>query len=182
MRIGLLRHFPVEQAFPRGWLTSGDLLDWRDRYDLAATTAGPFDLGGIDWPMCLSSDSPRARITASTVFPGAFEHTPLLREPQFARFGQGKVRMPAWAWWWALRLAWLTGHSSQRACRDEFLGRVTAVADRLCQSDGDILVVSHAVMMGWLSRELRRRGFVGPKLRIAEHAKVYVYERSPSAG
>lgn len=177
MRIGLLRHFPVNQAFPSGWLTGGDLTAWRERYEAAAPTAGPFDLGGVDWQKCIASDVPRAQFTAGVVFAGPVESTPLLREPQFARFSVGELRLPAWLWWWVLRASWWTGHRSQRACRDEFFDRVKAVADRLCASEGDTLVVSHAVMMAYLSRELRRRGFTGPTLRIADHAKVYVYER-----
>src|SRR5689334_23037164 len=42
--------------------------------------------GGVDWQACISSDLPRARITASAVFRGEIAHTDLLREPQFAPF------------------------------------------------------------------------------------------------
>jgi hypothetical protein len=52
-----------------------------------------------------------------------------------------------------------------------------SVADRLCMAQADTLVVSHAGMMAYLSAELRRRGFAGPRLRIAKHATVYEYER-----
>jgi len=38
-------------------------------------------------------------------------------------------------------------------------------------------VVSHAGVMLYLSEELRRRGFAGPKLGIAKHARVYLFER-----
>ena len=51
------------------------------------------------------------------------------------------------------------------------------MAERLCAADRDTLVVSHAGMMAYLSADLRRRGFGGPKLRIANHAKVYIYEK-----
>ena len=44
--------------------------------------------------------------------------------------------------------------------------------------DQDTLVVSHAGIMAYLSSELRRRGFAGPKLRIAKHATAYVYEKA----
>ncbi|HEX8281488.1 MAG TPA: histidine phosphatase family protein, partial [Chthoniobacterales bacterium] len=114
---------------------------------------------------------------AKAVFRGEVECTPLLREPEFAEFRTGRLRLPVPVWRWWLRLAWMTGHQSQRGCRDEFRRRVAAVADRLCALEGDTLVVSHAGMMAYLSRELRRRGFSGPKLRIAGHATAYVYER-----
>ena len=183
VRIGLLRHFPLEQPFPAGWRTAEDLKVWFERYDVAEPAVGEFDLGGVVWQACLSSDLPRARITASAVYRGEVGHSALLREPEFRQFRTGNLRLPIWAWQWMLRLSWITGHRSQRACRDEFRGRVLAVADLLSASDQDTLVVSHAGMMAYLSAELRRRGFVGPKLRLAKHATAYVYEkgRGPSA-
>jgi broad specificity phosphatase PhoE len=177
MRIGLLRHFPVTEQLPTGWKTAADLQAWLERYDLAETPVGEFDLGGIDWQVCLASDMPRTRITAGAVFGGDIEHTDLLREAKFAPFQTGSLRLPVWAWKWTLRLSWLTGHRSQRACRDDLRHRVVTVADRLCTMDQDTLVVSHAGMMAYLSAELRRRGFAGPKLRIAKHATAYVYAK-----
>ena len=177
MRIGLLRHFPVDQAFPDGWRTSADLQEWREAYDLAAVSIGSCDMGGVVWQACISSDLPRASATASAVFHGEVVHTALLREPQFAQFKTGNLRLPVWVWRWLLRLSWMTGHRSQRACRDEFRRRVLVMADQLSATDRDILVVSHAGMMAYLSAELRRRGFVGPTLGIARHAKTYIYEK-----
>lgn len=177
MRIGLLRHFPVNQQFPTGWRTAADLKAWLESYDQAETPVAAFDLGGVDWEVCLASDLPRARITAGAVFRGEIEHTPLLREVQFTPFRTGNLRLPVWVWRWMLRLSWLTGHASQRACRDEFQARVLAVADRLSSAHQDTLVVSHAGMMAYLSAQLRRLGFAGPRLRLAKHATAYVYEK-----
>lgn len=178
MRIGLLRHFPVDQDLPRGWRTAADLQAWCESYDLASVSIGHFDLGGVVWQACISSDLPRTSMTASAIFDGEIKQTALLREPQFARFKTGKLRLPVWAWRGLLHLSWMTGHRSQRACRDEFRRRVTVVADQLSATDQDTLVVSHAGMMAYLGAELRRRGFVGPRLRIARHAKVYLYEKA----
>lgn len=181
MRIGLIRHFPVTEAMPRGWLTAADLQQWRARYDSADALIGSFDTGGHSWQTCISSDLPRATVTANAVFDGPVEHTPLLREPQFAAFGTGSLPLPFAVWKWMLRLSWMTGHRSQRACRDEFRNRVALMADRLTSMDRDVLVVSHAGMMAFLSAELRRRGFLGPSFRVARHASAYVYERRANA-
>jgi len=177
MRIGLIRHFPVEVDLPRGWTTAAELIAWRERYDRAETRPGAADLGGGGWQACLSSDLPRTQATARAVFSGDIEITPLLREPQFAPFQTGNLRLPILAWRLVLWMSWKTAHRSQRACRDEFRARLLATADRLCACDRDTLVVSHAGMMAYLSAELRRRGFAGPKLRIARHANVYTYEK-----
>jgi broad specificity phosphatase PhoE len=177
MRIGLLRHFPVVEPLPTGWKTAADLDAWQQRYDAAPAVVGAFDLGGVVWQACRSSDAERARVTAAAVFGEAVEETPLLREASFAPFATGGLRLPVGAWRWVLRFTWMTGHRSQRARRDDFRRRVATVADELCEARQDTLVVSHAGMMAFLSRELRKRGFAGPKLRDARHATVYVYER-----
>lgn len=182
MRIGLLRHFLVEQRFPSGWRTTAELATWRKRYDASPAILGKADLGSFLWSECISSDLERAVGTARTVFGGPIEKTALLREPDFAQFQTGDLRLPVWVWRWILRISWMTGHKSQRLCRDEFLRRVRAAADLLEGKTNDILVVSHAGMMAYLSAELCRRGFAGPRLRIPKHATLYVYEKNSSAG
>jgi broad specificity phosphatase PhoE len=177
VHIGLIRHFPVTEAWPSGWRNSAELEAWRERYDLADAIVGEFNVGNVNWAACLSSDLPRAMTTAATVFQGPIEYTPLLREVELTPFQTGRLRLPIFAWQWLFRLAWVSGHKSQRAARDDFRRRVNAVADRLQMETKDTLVVSHAGMMAYLCRELRRRGFRGPKLRIAKHATVYAYER-----
>lgn len=178
MRIGLMRHFPVKQAFPSGWRTSAELDEWLRRYDVSDVCVGAFDLGGVAWQACHASDLRRARVTAEAVFRGEIECSPWLREAQFGSFGTGGLRLPVFLWRWVVRCCWATGHPSQRAFRDDFRRRVTLVAERIGSLEKDTLVVSHAGMMAFLSVELRRRGFRGPKLREAVHAKVYLYERS----
>jgi hypothetical protein len=116
-------------------------------------------------------------VTAQAVFRGEITQSATLREADFAPFRTGSLRLPIGIWKWVLRFAWLTGHRSQRNCRDDFRRRIAAVADQLSAADRDTLVVSHAGTMAYLSRELQRRGFVGPKLRVAKHAVAYVYEK-----
>lgn len=180
MRIGLIRHFPVEQQFPSGWKTTADLHQWREQYEASPVILGQADLGSFQWTHCISSDVERAVATAKAVFRGPVEQTSLLREPDFAQFPTGNLRLPVLIWRLLLMLSWATGHKTQRACRDEFRRRVIATADLLEAKTGDILVVSHAGIMSYLSAEFRRRGFSGPKLRIAKHATLYVYERNPA--
>lgn len=180
MRIGLLRHFPVEQQFPSGWRTAAELHAWREQYEASPVILGQADLGLGPWTECISSDIERAAATAKAVYRGPIEQTSLLREPDFAQFPTGSLRLPVSIWRWILILTWATGHKTQRACRDEFLRRVVATADLLEARTGDILVVSHAGIMRYLSAEFRRRGFTGPKLRLAKHATLYTYEKTSS--
>ena len=72
-------------------------------------------------------------------------------------------------------MAWLTGHRSQRSFRDDLHRRVRAAADTLASHSADVLVVSHGGFIYYLSNELRRRGYLGPKLREPQCATLYVY-------
>jgi broad specificity phosphatase PhoE len=177
MRIGLVRHFPVTEAWPDGWLTSDDLQQWRRRYDAAEPIVESVDVGAVTWQRCFSSDLKRAHITAQAAYAGNIVTTPLLREAEFLPFATGSFRMPVWGWRTLLRLAWLTGHKSQRPVRNEFQSRIRKMADLLEAEPDDTLVVSHAGVMFFLRKELLRRGFQGPRFRLAEHARLYLFQR-----
>lgn len=177
MRVGLVRHFPVTEAWPSGWLTSDDLQLWRTRYEAAAPIVAPIDVNGVAWQRCFSSDVRRAHVTARAAYSGRIIQTPLLREPNVLPFATGRLLLPFWCWRQILRLAWLTGHKSQRTARDEFHHRIRAVADLLEAEPVDTLVVSHAGVMFFLRKELIRRGFQAPNFRLAEHGRLYVLER-----
>lgn len=185
MRVGLLRHFRVTEPWPTGWVTSDDLQRWRIRYDAAEPIISPVDVSAVNWQRCLSSDLKRAAITARAAYSGAITETPLLREVETAPFGTGSLRLPVWGWRMLYRLAWWTGHSSQRAVRDTFRQRIHQLGDNLERADQDTLVVSHAGVMYYLRHDLLRRGFSGPEFQLAQHARLYVFEsaatgRSPN--
>lgn len=177
MRIGLVRHFPVTEPWPSGWVTSAELQRWRVRYDAAEPIVGPIHVSAVKWQRCFSSDLKRAFVTAQTAYAGTITQTPLLREADVPALPTQSLRLPVWGWRLLLRFAWFTGHKSQRAARDEFHRRIKAVADLLEQEPVDTLVVSHAGVMFFLRKELLRRGFVGPKFGLAETARLYVFKR-----
>lgn len=181
MRVGLLRHFRVTEPYPRGWVRAGQLKAWMDRYDRAPIVPGEFDLGGVPWKACLCSPQPRARQTAEIVFRGVPEVSDLFAEARFCISPIGGVRLPVIAWRLLLQLAWKAGHRSQRIHRDDLRRRVDAAADRLESQPVDTLVVSHAGLMLHLAAELRRRGFHGPRLGFADHARAYLYQSGGSS-
>ena len=71
----------------------------------------------------------------------------------------------------------MCGHDSQKKTRDDFFNRVRSVADLVESQTQDLLLVSHAGMMLFLRKELLRRGFRGPRIGIADHARVYEFQR-----
>lgn len=178
MRIGLVRHFEVKKPLPRGWMTAAQLVQWREEYEAAEVTVGAVDLCGHSWTHCWASDAPRAWITAQTAHSGTIVPFPQLREAETVQFPTGNLSLPVWCWHWLFRLAWATGHASQRSARDAFLQRVREMAEKLAAQEEDTLVVCHAGLMYFLRKELLRRGFTGPKFKIAPHARLYVFEKA----
>jgi broad specificity phosphatase PhoE len=178
VRIGLMRHFRVQEPLPSGWRTAGQLHQWRQTYEASDVIPGPVDVGATPWLKCLSSDLRRAYLTAQAAHAGLITQTPLLREMEAHPFRTGGLRLPIWIWRWILHVSWATSHESQRAARDDFRQRMQAAADLLEAEQDDTLVVSHAGTMMYLRKELLRRGFRGPKFGIAEHARTYVFERN----
>ena len=181
MRIGMVRHFPVQEAWPGGWLTSEDLQQWRVRYEASEVIVGPIDVRAVAWQRCFSSDLKRAYVTAQAAYAGTIVQSPLLREAEMLPFATGRLRLTVWSWHWVFRLAWLTGHKSQRPARDDLHRRVREMADLLEAEPVDTLVVSHGGIMVFLRKELLRRGFQGPNFRLAEHGRLYVFERTETA-
>lgn len=177
MRIGLARHFPVSEPWPAGWRTSAELQEWRERYDTAGVDPFPVPDETARWSCCYTSDLPRAHTTARAIFRGEITALAVLREASFGPFRTGGLRLPVWAWRKVIRLAWLAGHSSQKHLRDDFFSRVRSVADFIESHREDLLIVSHAGMMMYLRKELVRRGFSGPRIGIAQHARVYEMTR-----
>ena len=177
MRVGLVRHFPVKEPLLSGWRTAAQLMEWRAAYESSPVMPGSVDTGAVPWRRCLSSDLARAAATAQAAWEGDIHYTPLLREAEFDAFRTGPLRLHTGLWKWVFRLAWMTGHRSQRARRDDFRRRVAGAADLIESLPEDTLVVSHAGMMIYLSAELRRRGFTGARLRMPQHDRLYLYER-----
>jgi hypothetical protein len=55
---------------------------------------------------------------------------------------------------------------------------VTYVAKEILAPDRrNTLVVSHAGVMMFLHRELLKQGFAGPRFKVAEHGRLYLFER-----
>lgn len=180
VRIGLVRHFEVQKAMPRGWMTAGQLVQWLEEYNATDVRIGTVDLEGIEWVRCFSSDLRRAQVTAQTAFPGPITTLAQLREAQVLPFDTGRLPLPYWVWRSLLRLAWATSHRSQRPARDEFMRRMREMAEMLTSQTEDTLVVCHAGMMYFLRKELIKRGFTGPKFTLAENGRLYVFTRPAS--
>ncbi|MGF7035092.1 broad specificity phosphatase PhoE [Paenibacillus mucilaginosus] len=97
--------------------------------------------------------------------------------PAFERISQCRLPIIGWLLW--MRAAWLLGHGAFQESRAGVRARAARVVDEItAEGDGvNILLVGHAAFMQELSRELRRRGFKGPRFRRAANGQLYLFER-----
>lgn len=179
MKIGLIRHFTVNQSFSgRSLMTPGQYCHWLADYDNADIHQGSVNLGGVAWEKCYSSDASRAVKTARGLFPGEIIVRQNLRELQIYPIVDNNVRLPLDLWVVLGRIAWLLNHPSQKEPRPEFKKRLSAFVDELLsQKERAILVVSHGGFMYFLRKELVKHGFRGPWFFIPPNGRLYVYEK-----
>ena len=178
MKIGIVRHFKVLMEYPTGRLAADDVMAWFKAYDEAEVQPVDTDLGGINWTRCFASDLPRAVKTAQSIYTGEITYTDKLREIAIHPIWQTSWRLPIWLWVVSYRIAWFTGHKSQKATKLQVKRRVAEIVDTVVHdSEQDTLIVCHAMLMVYLRKELIKRGFRGPRFGEAENGKLYVFEK-----
>jgi len=175
VRIGLIRHFKVKQAYPAGVrISAQEISDWFRVYDQTDIEVGESDLGGIPWKHCYASDMPRALRTAQIIYNGHITPLKELRElppPQF----RTAAKLPFIAWAVLIRMSWLFNRQTREDIRMAKI-RINQVLDQIIkEKEQDVLIVSHAALMLYMRKELLKRGYSGPKFQVAENGKLYVY-------
>ncbi|MGE7604343.1 histidine phosphatase family protein [Peribacillus sp. NPDC097675] len=178
MKIGLVRHFKVAHDFPSGKYVTADFMEqWFKDYDEADILYGETQLSDVDWKACYSSDMSRAVKTAEDVYVGEVIQMKELREIPSPPL-KGKVKLPFifWAIW--IRCSSFMNKQTRAEIRKAKKRINQALDEILAKGEEDTLIVSHAALMVYMRKELIRRGFAGPKFRIASNGKLYVFEKS----
>ncbi|WP_057914904.1 histidine phosphatase family protein [Peribacillus muralis] len=176
MKIGLVRHFKVAQEFPTGKsVTADDMSQWFLDYDAADIILGTTLIGKEEWQACYCSDMSRAVKTAEHIYPGTVQLMEELREIPSPPL-QGRLKLPfiLWAIW--IRCCSVMNKQT-RAEIKHAKRRINKVLDEiLAKGERDVLIVSHAALMVYMRKELMRRGFGGPRFKIASNGRLYVFE------
>lgn len=173
MKIGLVRHFKVNLAFPKKILYSkSDLSNWFDAYGIAQVEEKVVDLGGVEWNSCFSSPLYRAIHTAKHIYAGEIIQIEALKELDLLPLLSDKIKMPFIAWGILVRIKF----SSENEITAAFRKNISAFVDELLsKKDQNILVVSHGFAMMFLKKELLKRGFKGDKFNLPQNGKLYLY-------
>ncbi len=175
MKIGLVRHFKVKKEFPkRIFITSNELLQWLEEYDVAELDDKEVYIDESIWKICLTSDLPRALKTAEKIYGGRIVATEELRELKPYIPNIRGIKLPFILWGILIRWRFLT----PREYLKDYERHAEILLDKIfSQYDGEILIVSHAALMIYLREELLKRGFKGPKYKIPDNGKVYIFEK-----
>ncbi|MWC30172.1 histidine phosphatase family protein [Paenibacillus sp. MMS18-CY102] len=181
--IGLVRHYPVQLPLRPRRCDAEQFAGWCDRYNSAAVKLPAFpSVGATEWDACLSSDMRRAVATAQHIYgeKGGIVFTNKLREIELAPFWNTRLRLPLLLWAAVARAAWYASHQSQPESKKQARTRAAALADQLMRYGGEkrVLLVSHGAFLLVLQRELRRRGYRGPRIMHASHGKPYIMKRA----
>ncbi|MEI5909310.1 histidine phosphatase family protein [Bacillus spongiae] len=175
MKVGLIRHFKVTRGYPSKMVTSDELMSWVTEYDESDVEEIEVNLCNIQWEKCFSSDLSRAKATAEKCFDGTIVYVDELREISLSPIFQSKIKLPLFVHLFCIRLAWLLNHKSQLEKKSEVLNRLNKALDIALHSKDNVLIVSHGGTMFYLRRELRKRGFKGPKFNRPRNGVVYLF-------
>ena len=173
MKIGLVRHFKVNHAFPDKFLLNAkEVIQWFEGYEAAELEINPVDLENISWEICYSSPLNRAVQTANHIFKDEITISPSLSELPANPFLYKKIKLPFLLWGLIVKIR----SSSSGKVMDAFTTGINEFLEELLRGkDENVLIVSHVFVMQHLQKELIRRGFHGNAFNRPEHGKVYVF-------
>ncbi|EPY09264.1 phosphoglycerate mutase family protein [Paenibacillus alvei TS-15] len=181
MKIGLVRHFPVQCKPEKKWMSSADFNHWVEQYDQAEVILADPPNDNTVWDLCVSSDLSRAVATAEHIYKGRIITTHRLREIGMRSVLQSNVKLPHSVWLILSRLAWLFSHPSQEETKRQTLTRVREVIDWIeAENQSNVLVVCHGALMKVVHKELVRRDFKGKGDWKPQNGKLYVYVKDES--
>ncbi|TSB45051.1 histidine phosphatase family protein [Alkalicoccobacillus porphyridii] len=178
MKIGLVRHFRVSRGYPeRHFINSRDLVEWVKEYDASDVEENPVDLGKVNWKACYSSDLPRAKTTAKSIYTGPIKETKKLREIELVPPFNAPFRLPLFLHLILIRLAWVFTHASQPENRQQTRARLNDILTKAEAEGKDCLIVSHGAVMDIMRQQLLKRGYRGPYFKLPSNGKLYVFEK-----
>ncbi|WP_078555604.1 histidine phosphatase family protein [Bacillus alkalicellulosilyticus] len=178
MNIGLVRHFKVKRGYPNRFISGKELMTWIDEYDLSEVEVNEVDIGESEWHYCYSSDLSRAQTTAQTIYDGEIIYLEELREVPLFPFFQNNIRLPLFIHLLFIRIAWLMNHKSQNETKKDLTDRINKVLDQAMQTESNVLIIGHGIVMMFMRKELLKRGFKGPKFKRPLNGLLYLYFKS----
>lgn len=186
--IHLVRHLPPEPS-PTTWVDRRGLAAWLDSEGARGIVADPLPSQElvalvIESRHLLISPLARAQATATAVLDQVpvdsarrTSTVPELREAPLPVLQVPRLRLPLGGWGQLCRVSWFLGYAGSVESRSEAVDRARSVARRLGQlaPSGPVTVIGHGIMNILVARELRRRGWKGPRLPSQHHGGISTF-------
>lgn len=175
--IALIRH-GKPTITPQGWIGGCDLLQVISLYQsarIASDSFPPEDVRALvqSAKRVFTSDLPRAihsaQILASPILPVS---DPIFREVEFWLRCPINIRLPFLLWIFLDRLLLSLGYSPHSQFQADNKERVRKAAELLEQQShetGSVVLVGHGITNLFIARELKKRGWCGPRTPKMEH-------------
>jgi broad specificity phosphatase PhoE len=175
MKIGLVRHFKVDIAYPeKGLLNKAEIEAWFAAYASADVQYGSIDLGGVEWKKCFSSSMLRAYHTAKHIYKGEVIKVDVLQELDAMPLLKTSIRWPFILWAIFVRMKFSSSDKVVVAFKKNIQ---LFVEEMLSKNNHDVLIVSHGFVMMCIQKELMSRGFRGKTFGAPANGKLYVFEK-----
>jgi broad specificity phosphatase PhoE len=177
MRLGLVRHFKVVTN-EKYFLNSEEFSSAMANYDKAPITKNELSIDSKDWDICYCSTLPRAVTTAESIYTADIIKSDLLVEVPISPFTERNIKLPAFIWHIASRIAWYRSHVSQMESIHDTKERINEFYEILQNSGYErILIVSHGYFLRMFYEELKKKGFRGEVDINILNGKLYVIEK-----
>jgi broad specificity phosphatase PhoE len=175
MKIGLVRHFKVNQPFPeKRLLSKAEVMKWFTDYDNTVNIEyKKVDLCDVNWKHCYSSPMLRAVNTANQIFNGQITEITALKELDILHRLSDKWKLPFLIWGFIVRIKSFSSNKDTDKFKNEIISFVDKV---ISNNENDVLIVSHWFVMRVIRQELIKRKFVGNNFKSNEYGTIYVFE------
>ncbi len=175
MKIGLLRHFRVENEAPK--ICNSEEYDQACfQYDRCEIIENDCPTTTEDYSICYCSSLKRAVDTARRVFNKEIIPTAELAEVPIRAIFKTTLRLPFALWNIINRIGWLLNFKILPETRKQTKKRAARFLNKILESDHkSILIVSHGFFMLTLQEELIKRGFKGDRIINARHGRLYEF-------
>lgn len=174
MKIILMRHYKVAMHFQRLY------------------TSECFDQAGLEYSHCdvinqmapslpqyrlYASTMKRAQQTAQLAFKRPFEILEGVHEVTIKSYKDTLKPLPLW--WWELmgRIQWRFNHKRPYEPYQVTMDRLEGALSRVIANGDDAIIVMHGLVMRYMVKHLRARGFKGPRILHAKNGQCFIYER-----
>ncbi len=177
MKLGLVRHFKVDQKIDRTFLSPKEFNRVMKEYDTCSVLPNGLKINSADWDICYCSTLPRAITTAEIIYSGEIIKSELLVEVPISAFTKRNIKLPTSLWHIGARYAWYKSYKSQLENIEGTRERINKFYDVILNSGYErILIVAHGYFLHMFYQEMKKKGFTGDVDLNIRNGELFILE------